>query len=114
MEENLLKKYIYCKTLEKGKQSFYVVFEGKEYYLFSQSFRRSNKEVFGNKVYLSEFRMLKKHHSHSVRFTIEKLYSHIRYIEKEYNICLLDKSQESKKKYYIYPNCRYNYELDFA
>ena len=81
-----MKEYIYCKSFEKGKQSFYIVFEGTEYYLFSQEYRKSNKEVFGNKVFLSELRKLKKHHSHSVRNTVEKIPSHIRYIEKEYDI----------------------------
>lgn len=112
-----MKEYIYCKSFEKGKQSFYVVFEGTEYYLFSQEYRKSNKEVFGNKVFLSELRKLKKHHSHSVRSTVEKIPSHIRYIEKEYDISLLDKSKESKRNYYIglnNPNIINDCIMDYA
>ena len=75
-----MKEYIYCKTFTKGKQSFYVVYEGNEYYLFSQDYRKSNKEIFGNKVFLSELKKLKKHHSHSVRSTVAKIPSHIKYI----------------------------------
>ena len=79
-----------------------------EYYLFSQDYRKGNKEIFSNKVFLSELRKLKKHHSHSVRNTVEKIPNHIRYIEKEYGISLLERSKESKK-YYTYNTKRFDY-----
>lgn len=45
---------IFCRTVAKGKQSFYVTVAGKRYYLFTQDYRVSNKEFFQNGVGISE------------------------------------------------------------
>ena len=37
---------IFCKTVAKGKQSFYIAVGGKTYFLFQQAYRVSNKEFF--------------------------------------------------------------------
>lgn len=41
---------VFCKTTAKATQSFFVKVGGKEYFLFQQDFRKSNKEFFRNGV----------------------------------------------------------------
>ena len=95
-----MRNYIYCATTAKDEQSFYLMMQGKKYFLFTQAFRRSNKEVFEQGISLSTFRKLKKHCSFSVRHTIQKLPAYIHYIEQEYDIIVLsdEKSNHLKMK----------------
>ena len=41
---------VFCKTTAKATQSFFVKVGGREYFLFEQDFRKSNKEFFRNGV----------------------------------------------------------------
>lgn len=49
---------IYCKTVAKGIQEFYLRVESKEYYLFKQNYRVSNKEVYRAGIRVNEIRRL--------------------------------------------------------
>lgn len=91
-----MKNFIYCTTTAKGEQSFYLMMQGTKYFLFAQAFRRSNKDVFGQGISLSELRKLKKHCSYSVRHTVEKLPAYIRYIEQEYDILIMETTKRKK------------------
>ncbi len=93
-----MRNYIYCATTAKDEQSFYLMTQGKRYFLFTQAFRRSNKEVFERGISLSNFRKLKKHCSFSVRHTIQKLPAYIHYIEQEYEIVVLSEEKNSHLK----------------
>lgn len=96
-----MKTYIDCITTAKGKQTFYLVAQGTRYSLFTQKYRISNRNVFGQGVSLFELSKLKKHHSTSVRNTAEKLPKHVRYIEQEYGICVLEMTKRKQTKTYI-------------
>ena len=66
-----------------------------------QAYRRSNKEVFEQGISLYNLRKFKKHCSYSVRHTAEKIPAHIRYIEQEYGISVMEmtkRKQESHKR----------------
>lgn len=91
-----MKNFIYCTTTAKGEQSFYLMTQGTKYFLFAQTFRRSNKDVFGQGISLFELRKLKKHCSYSVRHTAEKLPAYIRYIEQEYDILIMETTKRKK------------------
>ena len=91
-----MESYIYCTTTAKGEQSFYLVVHGREYFLFAQAFRRSNKETFEQGVSLSDLRKLRKHISYSVRHTAEKLPAYIRYLEREYDIYVMETTKRKK------------------
>lgn len=88
-----MKNFIYCTTTAKGEQSFYLTAQGTKYFLFAQAYRRSNKEVFEQRISLYDLRKLKKHCSYSVRHTAEKLPVYIRYIEQEYGILIMEKTK---------------------
>ena len=102
-----MKNYIYCTTTAKGEQTFYLMAQGTKYFLFVQAYRRSNKEVFEQGISLFDLRKLKKHHSYIVRHTAEKIPAHIRYIEQEYNISVMEMTKckqfnwKNKKRFIV-------------
>ena len=96
-----MKNYIYCTTTAKGEQTFYLMTQGRKYFLFVQAYRRSNKKVFEQGISLFDLRKLKKHHSYSVRHTAEKIPAHIRYIEQEYGISV---TEMTKRKQFNWKN----------
>ena len=91
-----MKNYIYCTTTAKGEQTFYLMAQGTKYFLFVQAYRRSNKEVFEQGISLYNLRKFKKHCSYSVRHTAEKIPAHIRYIEQEYNISVMEMTKRKQ------------------
>lgn len=88
---------IFCRTVAKGKQSFYVTVEGKRYFLFTQGYRVSNKEFFQNGVSVSQINHYGNVHSTAVKKTLDKLPSYIRYIEKEYGVAIYEKTQNAQR-----------------
>ncbi len=91
-----VKVIIYCKTVAKGLQAYYIRVDKQEYFLFHQSYRRSNKEFFGMGVLLKNALDYSCSHSTSVRKTMTKLIPYIQYIEKEYGLSVLRKTQKAK------------------
>ena len=89
---------IYCKTVAKGKQAFYVKVEGRDYYLFSQDYRISNKEFFQNGVTVDRALNHSSSRSEAVRKTMTKLVPYIRYIEQEYDLEVLRKTIKNNEK----------------
>ena len=89
---------IFCRTVAKGKQSFYMTVNGQNYFLFTQDYRVSNKEYFQNGVSISEINNYSGVRSTAVKRTLDKLPSYIRYIEKEYEIAVFKKTKESQRK----------------
>ena len=88
---------VFCKTTAKATQSFFVKVGGREYFLFQQDFRKSNKEFFRNGVGVHAINNYSSVHSTAVKKTLDKLPSYIRYIEKEYDVAIYEKT---KKKLY--------------
>ena len=88
---------IFCKTIAKGKQSFYVTVNEKRYFLFTQDYRISNKEFFQNGVGISEKNKYANVHSTAVKRTLDKLPAYIRYVEKEYDVAIYEKTQKAQK-----------------
>lgn len=94
-----MKNYIYCTTTAKGEQTFYLIAQGTKYFLFAQAYRRSNKEVFEQGISLYDLRKVKKHCSYSVRHTAEKIPAHIRYIEQEYGISVMEMTKRKQSNW---------------
>ena len=90
---------IYCKTTSKGKQSFYIYLNGKNYFLFEQDYRVSNKSFFKNGFYLNEKINFSKTHSTATRNTLTKILYYIKYIEKEFNVAILEKTKLKNSNY---------------
>lgn len=102
---------IYCKTIEKGRQAYYLHTNMCEYYLFTQNFRRSNKAFFGCGILLDNALDYSLNNSPSVRKTMTKLIPAIGYIEKEFGLILLRKTYREKvfnKRMLPYNRNKYN------
>ena len=89
---------IFCKTVAKGKQSFYVAVDGQTYFLFQQAYRVSNKEFFQQGVRVGEINKYAGVYSTAVRKTLDKLPSYIRYVEKEYGIAIYNKTKDMQQR----------------
>ena len=111
-----MKTYISCKTTAKDQQTFYLMHQGEKYFLFSQPFRRSNKQVFEQKVSLSDLRKLKKHCSFSVRHTANKLPTYIHYVEQEFGVLVMEatKRKQTKPRSFKVIEDEFDYDLDVA
>lgn len=88
---------IYCVNNQKGKHTFYVNQNNKDYYLFSQKFKKSNKEVFQNGVDINKLNDYASHYSTSVRKVVTKVKPYIHYIENEYGVNIYDKTELKAK-----------------
>lgn len=105
-----MSNFIYSKTEQKGIQSFYLVSQGKEYFLFSQRYYRGVKQYFHNQVHLSEALDFGNSRMDTALIrTKKKLPMYIEYIEKEYEITVLKKTAKKNSKTF---NKRYNYKQD--
>lgn len=92
-----MKAKIFCKTVAKGQQAFYLTVNGSRYFLFQQNYRVSNKEFFRNGVSINQINDYSKVHSQSVRNTLDKFPAYLRYIEKEFGIAIYEKSKTLMK-----------------
>lgn len=89
---------IYCKTIAKGKQAYYLRVNNNDYMLFIQNYKKSNRDYFADGQPLSVVFGSKNVHSTATLKTIERLRPAIRYIEKEYGICVLDSTKKMHDK----------------
>ena len=93
-----MKAKIICKTEEKDKLYFYAVINSKEYFLFTQSYKRSVKQFFKNGVSVNGINDYSSAHSTCVRRVLDKLPSYLHYIEKEYSVEIYNKTKVNKKQ----------------
>lgn len=85
---------IYCVRTANGKHAFYMTAGRKEYYLFSQDYRRGVQNYFGRSVYLKDaLNYAKSNRDSAVIRTMDKLPLYIRYIEREYGIAVLERTR---------------------
>lgn len=85
---------IYCKLIYKGQHSYFLSINNEEYYLFTQKYRKSNKEFFGSGALLDNALDFSLTHSTSVRKTMTKLIRKLKIIEKEYELIILRKTRK--------------------
>lgn len=89
-------KTIFCKTTDKGIQTFYLSVDGVTYFLFNQNYRVSVKEFFGQGVSFEKAIGAKSSISTSVRKTAKKFIPYISYLEKEMDLVVFDKKNDRK------------------
>ena len=80
---------VFCRTTDKGIQAFYASVENREYFLFQQPFRISNKSYFGSGVTISQSFDHSRSHSSCVHKTMERIKKSLVYIEREYGIVVM-------------------------
>ena len=92
---NLMKTKVFCRTTGKGTQSFFLSQNGKEYFLFSQSYRRSVRDYFSVPISFDEAIDYSKAKRNSALLrTMEKIIPSTKYIEREYTICVRKQSNK--------------------
>ncbi len=97
---------IYCKTTNKGIQSYFLNDGKTDYYLLNSAFRRSNKEFFSQGRYIQEVLDARRHHSTSVRKASVRLIGAVKYIEKEYDVCVFNQTAKKQQKRKSHKSCR--------
>ena len=94
-----MKTKIYCTVSSKGTHSFYLEQDGKRYFLFNQNYRKSVHRYFQYGASLEEATNFNRIHGDgALANTMEKLPAYIKYIEKEYQIAVFEKTREKQKK----------------
>lgn len=91
-----MKNKIYCKETNYGKLSFYVRVDNKDYFLFSQDFKKSVSDYFSLGVSIDESNDYSLGHGVAVRKVLDKLPSYVRYVEKEFNLAIYNKTKREK------------------
>lgn len=91
--------FIYSRTTDKDKQTFYLVSQDREYYLFTQKFHRGVKAFFHNKVLLRDtLDVSRSRHDTALIKTMTKLPIYIKYIEKEYGVAIMESTIKKREK----------------
>lgn len=89
-----MKTMIYCRATAQGIHSFYVVCEGREFFLFSQNYRKGVHSYFNKGVRLDEaYDYSKTNRDSAIIKTMNKLPLYIKYIEREYGITILNQTK---------------------
>ena len=94
-----MKAMIYCEPTERGVHSFYLKAAGQEYFLFRQGYRKGVQEYFskGASIDLS-INYSKAHNDSALERTMYKIPMYVRYIEKEYQVEVLEQTKKHNSK----------------
>ena len=96
-----MKTTIYCKPTAKGIHSFYLLFGKEEFYLFSQAYRKGVEEYYGKGVRIDEsMKYSRAHNDSAITRTMGKIPMYVKYVEKEYDIEVLEQTKKRCSKKY--------------
>ena len=94
------KAQVYCLALNHGGLDFYLQQDGESYYLFNQRYRSDLADWFKNGVPLTQaLKAVKRGVPTTVCNVAEKLPTYIKYIEKEYDITVLEQTRKKRPSY---------------
>lgn len=89
-----MKSMILSRVDVSGYHTLYLVADNKEYYLFRQTYRRGVADYYRNGATIDDaINYSKAKFDTSVMHTMSKLLSHIRYVEKEFGLVVLDRTR---------------------
>ncbi|HAJ97930.1 MAG TPA: hypothetical protein DCO72_09365 [Ruminococcus sp.] len=87
--------YVYCKdTNQKGIIAYYVESSEGVYLLFTQKFRHSSYQYFHAGLPLEKAIKHPSHNDAAISNTVRRILPSIHYIEKTYDVQLLNKSKK--------------------
>lgn len=87
-----MKSKVYC-IVKNGLLDFYVTCNGNSYYLFQQKYRKGVYRYYCNGIILNNaIKFSKSHYDTAIMKVMEKIPSYICYIEKEYNVSIMNKT----------------------
>lgn len=96
-----MKTMIYCEPTDRGVHSFFMSNNGREYYLFSQAYRKGVDEYYGKGVlFCDAMKYSKAHNDSAIIRTMSKIPMYVRYIEQEYGIEILDRTKKKSRQGY--------------
>ncbi len=81
--------YVYCINNKLGKHSFFLLHNGKKYYMFSQAYHTVVNSEFSKNSSIKRLLNTKCNNKHLGK-TLTKITSSIKYLEKEYDIKVLN------------------------
>lgn len=97
-ENQTMKTKIYCTQTKSDIHSFYLITGEQRYYMFSQNYRTGVHKYFKNGVLLNDaMKHSKTHKDHALIRTMNKIPMYIKYIEKEYDVQILEKTKRKNK-----------------
>lgn len=98
-KENLtMETIINCSKNKFGNHNFYITYEGRRYYLFTQNYHRGVNVLFETGVSLSNAMNAKTAKGdYCIMKTMSKFRSYIRYVERENNIQILKATKEKNE-----------------
>ncbi len=103
-----MRAMIYCELTDRGEHLFYLAVGGEDYFLFSQDYRKGVQAYFSKGVALEQsMKYSKAHNDSALERTMTKLPMYIKYIEKEYEIEVLEKTKKRNSKYNRLSEMRY-------
>ncbi len=110
-----MSNFIYSKTVQKGIQSFYLVSQGKEYFCFRKDTIKALNGISITKyIYLRLLDFSNSHMDTALIRTKRKLPIYIKYIEKEYEITVLNNTvKKNNKALNRKYNCKQYRDLEF-
>ena len=95
-----MKARIYCTSDHKGTHLFYLDLGEETFFLFSQSYRKGVDEFYAKGVYIDEsINYNKAHKDSAIIKTMEKIPMYVKYIEKEFDVEVLKKTQKRYSKH---------------
>lgn len=91
---------IYCRTTEKGVQSYYITCGKETHFLCNASYHKSNRDFFVSGRRIDEVLDARRHVSNSVRKISERIVKAVKYLESEYDLCVFNQTAKKKTKSY--------------
>lgn len=95
-----MKTIIYCRPTPQGIHNFYILIEGKEFFLFNQNYRKGVHNYFSKGILLDEaYDYSKTKRNNAIIKTINKFPIYIKYIEREYGITILNQTKKRNQMF---------------
>lgn len=85
---------IFCKCNNKGFLDFYLRTNEQDLFMFSQKYKYGSREFFEKGVSLEKaLDTTNSHRNYAILLVMKKLPAYLRFLEKEHNIQLLEKTK---------------------
>lgn len=97
---------IFCRVIDKAGLSFYLSQDGETYFLFNQRYREQAKRYYEKGVSLDKaLDRAKANEVFTILTIMDKLPAYIKYIEKEYEIEVFEKTKKRREEQRRFKRC---------
>jgi hypothetical protein len=91
---------VYCENSKNGRLNFFVSSKGEDHYLFSSAYSERISEYFSGGVFLDRaIDRSRAGKSTEILRVMDKLPSHLRYVEREYGLGIFKKTRERESRH---------------